>query len=88
MLLRDRDMVDNNWKLMKQVNYRPYELGYIPSPYPEDVDGYELTLHFMEDFEKLIVTSQTKPQPINRDFIKHMKYFRSLLNPLPPGWQS
>lgn len=81
MLENDRWMADQNWALMKATGWTPHEAPQ--SLAPDDLDGLELTLWMIQDFERSVLTT-TRVDTALRDFNRA----RRVKVHLPTGWIS
>lgn len=81
MLERDREQIDKNWAAMKAASW--YPVGIPRAPFGAALEGLELTLWMIRDFEHLLSSSHTVDQALtgfNRQ--------RRAKLVLPPGWVS
>jgi len=81
MLERDREQIDLNWAAMKAANWLPE--GAPKAKFGPSLDGLELTVWMIRDFEHLISSSPD----IDRALAAFNRERRARLV-LPPGWAS
>jgi hypothetical protein len=81
MLEDDRRMADWNWALIERIQWRPD--GAPQSLAPEDLDGLELTLWMVADFERCLQTT-----PLVDEALRNFNRERRGRVVLPEGWRS
>jgi hypothetical protein len=81
MLEKDREQVDINWNLMKEINWKPHNAPFVR--YGRNLDGLELTTWMIKDFEHLLKSS-AKVDYALRNF--NINRRRRII--LPDGWVS
>lgn len=81
MLERDRQQIDHNWQVMKAAGWSP---GLAPKArFGSSLDGLELTLWMIRDFEHLLTSSPD----VDRGLMDFNRERRGRLV-LPAGWVS
>jgi hypothetical protein len=81
MLERDRQQIDQNWAVMKAANWLPE--GAPKAKFGPDLDGLELTVWMIHDFEQLLSSSRD----IDYALAAFNRQRRARLE-LPAGWVS
>ena len=81
MLEKDRQQIDVNWALMKKTGWLPDNAPNVR--FSRGLDGLELTLWMIEDFEHLLFTDSE----VDRALTEFNRSRRELII-LPEGWDS